>query len=299
MTEVLVVVGAVGVVVLVFGTPPLQRQRMSRRLGPYISGLGGRPSRLIGRPNRREPRVGTWLHRRLGRIGDDGSDLEARLERADKAISPAEFRIEQLVWGLATCGLGVGAMLGMTAARGVDPRVIPVLALVMFWLGFLTRDRWLTTEIERRRALIRDELPTAIDLVTLSIMAGESVPAACARVSDTLAGGIGAEFARIVADTRAGAPVVEALKALSQRVPCSGVARFVDAVCMAIERGSPLADTLRAQADDGRESRRRHMIELGGRREVLMLVPVVFLIMPVVVVFALLPGLVSLELLVP
>ncbi len=41
------------------------------------------------------------------------------------------------------------------------------------------------------------------------------------------------------------------------------------------------------------------LLEMGGRREVLMLVPVVFLIMPVVVVFALLPGLVSLELLVP
>jgi len=56
---------------------------------------------------------------------------------------------------------------------------------------------------------------------------------------------------------------------------------------------------LRAQADDGREARRRLLLEMGGRREVLMLVPVVFLIMPVVVLFALLPGLVSLELLVP
>jgi tight adherence protein C len=187
----------------------------------------------------------------------------------------------------------------MSSAHGVDLRAVPVLAAVMFWLGWLARDRWLTAEIERGRARVRDELPIAIDLVTLSIMAGESVPAACARVAETLRSDIGTEFARVVADTRAGTPVVEALEALSQRVPASGVARFVDAVCMAIERGSPLADTLRAQADDGRESRRRHLIELGGRREVLMLVPVVFLIMPVVVVFALLPGLVSLDLLVP
>jgi tight adherence protein C len=56
---------------------------------------------------------------------------------------------------------------------------------------------------------------------------------------------------------------------------------------------------LRAQADDVRESRRRELIELGGKREVLMLVPVVFLIMPVVVMYALLPGLVSLNLIVP
>ncbi|MFN2388126.1 MAG: pilus assembly protein TadB, partial [Actinomycetota bacterium] len=40
------------------------------------------------------------------------------------------------------------------------------------------------------------------------------------------------------------------------------------------------------------------LLETAGRREVLMLVPVVFLIMPVVVVFALYPGIVSLDLLV-
>jgi tight adherence protein C len=56
---------------------------------------------------------------------------------------------------------------------------------------------------------------------------------------------------------------------------------------------------LRGQADDARDARRRHLLELGGKKEVLMLVPVVFLIMPVVVVFALYPGLVTLDLLVP
>jgi tight adherence protein C len=37
------------------------------------------------------------------------------------------------------------------------------------------------------------------------------------------------------------------------------------------------------------------LIEAGGRREVLMLVPVVFLELPVVILFALYPGLFSLS----
>lgn len=299
MTEILAVMGALGVVVLVFGTPPLQRERMARRLEPYLTGLNGRPSRLTAPVTRREPAIGTWIHRHLRRSGDEVSDLETRLDRADKAVSPAEFRIEQLMWGLASSGIGGGAMLVLTAAGDVDPWQLFILAAVMFWFGFLCRDRWLTAEIDRLHSRIREELPTAIDLVTLSIMSGESIPAAFARVAETLRGGIGVEFGRVVADARAGAPIVEALEALGERVSDPGVSRFVDAICMAIERGSPLADTLRAQATDGRESRRRHMIELGGRHEVLMLVPVVFLIMPVVIVFALLPGLVSLDLLVP
>jgi tight adherence protein C len=146
---------------------------------------------------------------------------------------------------------------------------------------------------------MRQELPSAIDLVTLSMMAGESVTAAFERVASLMPGGLGDEFRIVVADARAGMPIIESLEALARRVPEPGFARFVDALCTGIEKGTPLAETLRAQADDGREARRRYLLELGGRREVLMLVPVVFLIMPVVVLFALLPGLVSLDLLVP
>jgi tight adherence protein C len=39
------------------------------------------------------------------------------------------------------------------------------------------------------------------------------------------------------------------------------------------ERGTPLGDVLRAQAADVREQHKRDLIEAGGRREVLMLVP--------------------------
>ena len=182
---------------------------------------------------------------------------------------------------------------------GVNFAALPAVGLVAFTFGFAARDWWLTKQIDERRGALRDELPTAIDLVTLAIMAGESVPASFARVAAAMPSGMGAELRRVVGDMRAGAPVIEALEALKDRVPDYAVVRFVDALCTGIERGAPLADVLRAQADDGREARRRHLIEMGGRREVLMLVPVVFLIMPVVIVFSLLPGLVSLNLLVP
>ncbi len=59
---------------------------------------------------------------------------------------------------------------------------------------------------------------------------------------------------------------------------------------------TPLADVLRAQAADVREAARRDLIEAGARKEVLMMVPVVFLVLPVTVVFAFWPGLVGLSL---
>ena len=45
-----------------------------------------------------------------------------------------------------------------------------------------------------------------------------------------------------------------------------------------------------------RESARRELMEAGGRKEVAMMLPVVFLILPVTVVFAFFPGFVGLQL---
>ena len=71
-------------------------------------------------------------------------------------------------------------------------------------------------------------------------------------------------------------------------------ARFIDGLVIAIERGTPLADVLRAQAVDVREASKRALLEAGGRKEISMMVPVVFLILPVTVLFALFPGLLTL-----
>jgi tight adherence protein C len=196
------------------------------------------------------------------------------------------------------------AVVLLTAAAGaariqIDLRALPVLATIAVVSGFLARDWYLSKQGRRRTERLIEELPTAIDLLTLSIMSGESVPAACERVGRTLGPGIGAEFTATVADMRAGAATAPALEGLARRIPDPATARLIDSLIVAIERGAPLGDVLRAQADDCREARRRSLLELGGRREVLMLVPVVFLIMPVVVVFALMPGLVALDLLVP
>lgn len=53
---------------------------------------------------------------------------------------------------------------------------------------------------------------------------------------------------------------------------------------------------LRAQAADCRAQSRKMLLEEGGKREIAMLLPVVFVILPQVVLFALYPGLLALRL---
>jgi tight adherence protein C len=83
---------------------------------------------------------------------------------------------------------------------------------------------------------------------------------------------------------------------MANRLTIPGLSGFVDGVVVALERGTPLGDVLRAQAQDARVLSRRRLMEAGGRREIAMMIPVVFLILPVTVLFAVYPGLAVLDL---
>jgi tight adherence protein C len=116
------------------------------------------------------------------------------------------------------------------------------------------------------------------------------------RVSEVGRGVLPSELRRATAEIRTGTPVTEALAAVADRTAHPAVGRFVDGVVIAVERGTPLADVLRAQATDMRDTGRRDLMETAGKREIGMMVPVVFLVMPVTVVFALFPGFFGLSL---
>src|SRR6266542_4226315 len=177
---------------------------------------------------------------------------------------------------------------GVPAVAGTAAGVLGLLG------GVLGRDWRLTQQVERRQARMLEELPALADLICLAVTAGEAPRAAIERVVARAHGELSRELGLVLADLRAGAPFVAALERLAARVPVPQVVRFVDGLVVAVERGTPLADVLRAQATDVREQHKRELIEAGGRREVYMLVPVVFMLMPVVVLFALYPGFLTL-----
>lgn len=300
MSEVLALVAAAGAVMVVLNFPPLAPHALRRRVNPYLHGLRGRPSGLL-LPRRRPGQISARLETLLSRVGLEGDeDIRRRLAAAGVEPNVGAFRIEQVLWALS---MGLGGVLLLlllgVIGLGLTPGAGLAFVAITISLGGLGRDWWLTRRIQERNVRIQEQLPIAVDLIALSILAGESVPASFTRVATGIGSDIGEEFEKVVGDVRAGSPVIEALEALARRIPIGDIERLVDALCTGIEKGAPLADVLRAQADDGRQARGRRLIELGGRREVLMLVPVIFLIMPVVVVYALFPGVVSLDLLVP
>lgn len=134
------------------------------------------------------------------------------------------------------------------------------------------------------------EFPTVAELLALAVAAGEGAVGALERVCRLSQGELSLELGRCLADARAGANLPAALQGLADRTGLASLARFVDGIVVAVERGTPLAEVLRAQAQDVREDGRRQLVEEGGRKEIAMMIPVVFLILPITVLFAVYPG---------
>ena len=193
-------------------------------------------------------------------------------------------------------GLGLG---GLAVVRGGSVIASLVLGLLGAVAGILVLDRRTAAARGRRREAVERELPVIVELMSLAVTAGESPIEAMARVSGMAAGACAEEMRIAVADIRAGLPFDEALRAMAMRSESADVQRFVDTVIVALDHGTPIAEVLRAQAVDAHAARRRRVMESAGRKDVAMLVPIVFLILPVVVAIGLFPGFRALQVLVP
>lgn len=238
---------------------------------------------------------------RLEAILGGAATVRRRMERAGLPGSVADFRVEQVVWGLIGFALAAAYSLLESLKGASASDVVPLLVLCAlgFAAGVVMRDQRLTAQVRRRERSVMLEFPAIAELLALAVAAGEGPVAALGRVVARSSGALAEELGHVLAAVRTGTPVNTAFDDLAARTGVPLVARFAEGVAVAIERGTPLADILHAQAADVREAGRRELIETAARREVLMMVPVVFLVLPVTVVFALWPGAVGLTLMTP
>jgi tight adherence protein C len=227
----------------------------------------------------------------LGRFNLGTTVLSKRLAQAGRRQTAVDFRAEQLLW--AVLGLAVGILLALVSAAGggLDPVTGIILTIGLAAGGFLMRDYMLTVQIQRRETKMLAEFPSLAELMALAVSAGESTTGALERICRSAQGELADEFATVLADTRSGTPLLAALQDFSRRSRLQALVRFVDGITVAVERGTPLADVLRAQAQDVRDMAKRNLMESAGKKEIAMMVPLVFGVLPLTVLFAVYPGL--------
>lgn len=241
------------------------------------------------------PVVRDWV-RALGRLNPGSSALNRRLARAGSGRTSVDFRAEQLLWAAAGFLAAAVAVLAGGAAGRFNPLVSVLIVFGAGLAGFLLRDYALGAQVKKREARMMAEFPSVAELMALAVSAGESATGALDRVCRRTQGEFSKEFGRVLAATRAGQPLADALQEFSARTELGPLVRFVDGLIVAVERGTPLADVLRAQAQDVRDTAKRELMESAGKKEIGMMVPLVFGVLPLTVVFAVFPGLAAISL---
>lgn len=270
---------------------------LARRIAPYIRDVTDPRGTGFAPVSPPHDLTLTWRaaqRRFAGLLGGEAS-LVRRLRQAGSATDAAAFRGRQLGWAIA--GLAVGGLVVVVAVMlGRASTALALLPPLLAVVATLLCDAGLTQRARARVARIQDELPTVLEFVALCLSAGEGILDSLRRVSDIGAGELTAELREAVVAVGTGSPLSEALARMSDRLQIPALARAVGQLVAAIDRGAPLAHVLHAQALDAREDAKRTLIERAGRKEIYMLVPLVFLILPLSVLFAVFPGIFMLRL---
>lgn len=289
-----------GVLFMLTSLPSWRRPSLTERVAPFA----GRS--LPGHERRTKYGIGSiWLpilrgwQQHLQRAasvlfsvltGNDAA-LKNRLQVAGSDVSVARYRMTQIMWLLAGSTVGI-ALWGVVLAMGKEPRSGAVMLLIVLCSvsAVLAHDWLLSRRMSQRRDRMAAELPATAELLALAIAAGESPTAALARVGRVSSGLLADQFVVAAEAARSGESMISVLKTMARAADLPALTRMVDAMTIATDRGTPLGDVLRAQAADLRAETSRLIIESAGRKEIAMLLPVVFLVMPTVVVVALFPG---------
>lgn len=279
--------------------PATRRFDFSSRISPYVTTHGAPDMdrqganeswRQLLRPIL-EP-----LHAFSARFGGYGSELPQKLAQAGSSLTVDQFRNQQILGAIVGTAAGIVLNTALSSAGFFNVAIALITTLGAGAFGFLLRGNLLTVAISRRERVILTEFPAIAELIALSVGAGDTAVTALSRVQHNAHGVLASEFGNLNRELNAGATLEQALRALSNRVHVTPVQRFIEGVLVAIERGTPLADVVRAQAQDARDLAKRELMETAGKKEIGMLVPVVFGVLPLTVIFAVYPGLALLSL---
>ena len=217
--------------------------------------------------------------------------LDERIVAAGRpgGLGPRELTAAKLATALAG---GASALIAGAHAPG---RLGLALALAGPVAGFLGPDLWLARRAAERFRAARRELAPLLDLLRVTVEAGLSLPAAFAAVGERSSGPLGREWRLVARQVELGVPLEAALDEMAGRLPLPETVALAGALRRASRHGSPLAETLSAQARDARHAQRRRIQEEAARAGpkiqlvvALLLVPSVLLLVAAALAAALL-----------
>jgi tight adherence protein C len=265
-----------------------RRSFRDRRMRSYVSGSG--PTFLDRSPSLLRL-IGALLMRTLASVFIrllPPHQVRQISHRLILAGSPNNWRVSHFVAFKGVLTL-LGAFLGwlIPPTSLLAALLLPVLIGA---IGFILPEIWLNSRVRARQNQVVRALPSALDLLSISVESGLSLDAAMLEVVHKWRNPLAEEFATILADLKVGRGRREALRAFGYRTELSEVTTFVSALIQSDEIGLSVGRTLAVQADQMRMRQRQRAERLAREASVKMLFPMALLIFPAIFVVILVPA---------
>lgn len=208
--------------------------------------------------------------------------LYKRNSMAAYITTKAFLMLAPLGLGLAFSGIGMltptwGLIYGGAAAA----------------FGTILPSFWLDAQLRKRQKDMRRALPDALDVITVCLEGGLSLPAALSKVSTELRGVhtlLAIEMAIVHREVQMGRSTGEALKNLARRFDLEELRSLASVVLQAEKFGSSLVRAFRIQGDALREKRMQRAEEMAQKASLKVMFPTLFCIFPALFVVLLGPA---------
>jgi tight adherence protein C len=236
------------------------------------------------------PAASPWLAGIGRRLSPSGA-AESLQRRLDIAGNPVRWNTERL---FAVKAMGLAGLAGLGLLLGLHDLTLLVPAVGLGGLaGFFVPDLLLYNTGIKRQLKIQQDLPDAMDMLTICVESGLAFDAAMARVARNSQGPVAAEFSRALQEIQIGKSRAQALRSLAERTTVAELRAFTSALVQAGELGIPVADVLREQSKEMRLRRRQRAEEKAQQVPVKILFPLIGLLFPALFIIVIGPGAIS------
>jgi Flp pilus assembly protein TadB len=160
------------------------------------------------------------------------------------------------------------------------------------WLKQLIRK---LTGSEVKESEVNEELVNILQMLSIMISAGESPMMALRYISQRSVGYIPKLIAQSFSKYESGRNLAQTLEQIAIATGSSQVRRLTNSIQIAIQRGTPILDVLNNQVQSLNKQINLALLKKSGKSEITLLIPVVFLILPVSISFAIWPSIYGLN----
>lgn len=144
--------------------------------------------------------------------------------------------------------------------------------------------------------IVNEELSSILQMVSIMISAGESPVTSLRYIAERSEGIIPKLISEQLENLESEGNLVKTLDSLANSSGSKQVRRLGNSIQVAIDRGSPLRQVIQNQVTSLNKVIHTQLLKKSGKSEIALLVPVVFLILPVSILFAIWPSIYSLNL---